>query len=112
MKYNPVAIAVFTCAVLSIASTTRAQRFGGFDEPSEPRWGVPTWEIDPRFKADVFTFCRIQYSSEYEVNGGFSGGGRRGRRGGRGGFGRNGGFSSVGPPDYNGNYGGGWGTDG
>ena len=27
------------------------------------RNGVPTWEVDPKFKHDVFTFARVRYSS-------------------------------------------------
>ncbi len=42
--------------------------------PSD-RAGVPDWKIDERFKDDVFTFVRIQYSS-------YRGMGRRGRGGG------------------------------
>ena len=37
------------------------------------RNGLPEWEVDPDFRADVFTFVRIQYDSR--------GGGRRGRGG-------------------------------
>jgi hypothetical protein len=29
------------------------------------RHGTPTWEVDPHFKSDVFTFCRIRYTSIY-----------------------------------------------
>jgi hypothetical protein len=29
------------------------------------RGGVPTWEIDPQFKSDVFTFARVEYSSRF-----------------------------------------------
>jgi len=39
------------------------------------RAGVPDWKIDERFKDDVFTFVRVQYSS-------YRGMGRRGRWGG------------------------------
>ncbi len=105
-------------AALALASVGLAQRFGGgyggYDEPVETRWGVPNWEVDPRVKHDVFTFARVQYSSDrsaYDDYGGY-GGGRRGRRGGRGGGRFNSGYSQVGPPDYFGNYGRGWGTDG
>jgi hypothetical protein len=40
----------------------------------------PTWEVDPEFKEDVFTFVRVRYSSGYGRSG------RRGRRGGGGGW--------------------------
>lgn len=29
------------------------------------RHGTPDWEVDPHFKSDVFTFCRIRYTSVY-----------------------------------------------
>src|SRR4051812_44336776 len=29
----------------------------------EERNGVPTWEVDPAFKSDVFTFVRVEYDS-------------------------------------------------
>jgi hypothetical protein len=45
---------------------------------NDPRF--PTWEVDPEFKEDVFTFVRVRYSS------GYSRSGRRGRRGGGGGW--------------------------
>ena len=41
--------------------------YGGYREreidPAVDRRGVPNWEVDPNFKADVFTFVRIRYSS-------------------------------------------------
>jgi hypothetical protein len=63
---------------------TLAQPFGPFQRQRrsrgtatipEDRAGIPNWNVDERFKSDVFTFVRIQYDS-------FGGGG--GRRGGRG----------------------------
>ena len=43
------------------------------------RAGVPTWEIDPAFKHDVFTFARVRYGSAGGRGGGWGwGGGRRG----------------------------------
>ena len=37
---------------------------GGFDASQPPdRNGLPTWEVDPAFKSDVFTFVRVQYDS-------------------------------------------------
>lgn len=36
----------------------------GFDPSAPPeRNGVPDWEVDPRFKHDVFTFVRLRYNS-------------------------------------------------
>lgn len=32
-------------------------------ETAEERNGVPTWEVDPAFKNDVFTFVRVEYDS-------------------------------------------------
>ena len=43
------------------------------------RNGVPTWEVDPKFKHDVFTFARVQYSS-WGGRGGWGWGGRGGAR--------------------------------
>jgi hypothetical protein len=51
--------------------------------------GIPTWEVDPEFKNDVFTFARVQYSSY----------GGRGGRGGRGGGRRGGGSWATDYPD-------------
>lgn len=31
--------------------------------PPVDRNGVPTWELDPQFKTDVFTFVRVKYNS-------------------------------------------------
>jgi Domain of unknown function (DUF4159) len=61
---------------------------GGLVIP-EDRAGVPDWKVDPRFKNDVFTFVRIQYTD---------GAGFRGR--GRGFYG-----------GYGGGWGGRWTTD-
>jgi hypothetical protein len=56
---------------------------GGFGrrqtEISDDRNGVPDWKVDPRFKSDVFTFVRVEYTSVP--------GRGRGRRGGWGGWG-------------------------
>jgi hypothetical protein len=46
----------------------------------EDRNGVPTWDLDPDFRHDVFTFVRIEYGSTRW------GGGRRGGRGRGGGW--------------------------
>jgi hypothetical protein len=45
----------------------------------DDRAGVPDWKVDQKFKDDVFTFVRVQYSSGY-------GGGGWGRRGWGGGW--------------------------
>jgi hypothetical protein len=44
----------------------------------EDRAGVQNWEVDPKFKHDIFTFVRVEYSS----GGGGRGWGRRGWGGG------------------------------
>ena len=60
-------------AVSLLAGLLVAQEYGrrrgrgrgaGFD-PSQPppRGGLPTWEVDPAFRSDVFTFVRVQYDS-------------------------------------------------
>jgi hypothetical protein len=53
---------------------------GQMQMQSDPRNGVPNWEISPQFKKDVFTFVRVQYTSDW-------GGGYR-QYGGGGGWGR------------------------
>src|SRR4051812_42936122 len=65
-------------AIVFVASVVVAQyrgwggRRGGY-RPLDPtdRRGVPTWEVDPEFKSDVFTFVRIQYESTGERGGGW-----------------------------------------
>jgi hypothetical protein len=37
--------------------------------PPKNRNGVPTWEVDPKFKHDVFTFVRVAYGSWREWGG-------------------------------------------
>ncbi len=71
---NRSSLAVITaCLVLLIASVAIAQ-FGGFQrfggrreligaDGRPDRRGVPDWKLDETFKDDVFTFCRIRYSS-------------------------------------------------
>ncbi len=47
---------------------------------SDPRRGVPDWEIDERFPEDVFTFVRVEYDSYWDRGYGYDDYGRRGRR--------------------------------
>jgi hypothetical protein len=73
--------------LLGIAGVATAQ-WGGWREGFVPdRLGVPTWNSEPEFERDVFTFVRIRYTSDYgggyDDFGGFRG--RRGRGGPRGG---------------------------
>jgi hypothetical protein len=46
----------------------RAAAQGFKPELPADRHGTPDWEVDPHFKSDVFTFCRIRYSSVYRGN--------------------------------------------
>jgi hypothetical protein len=46
----------------------RAAAQGYKPELPADRHGTPDWEVDPHFKSDVFTFCRIRYSSVYRSN--------------------------------------------
>jgi Domain of unknown function (DUF4159) len=51
----------------------------------DDRAGVPDWKVDEKFKNDVFTFVRVQYSDGYgRRGGGFGGYGGGGYRGGGG----------------------------
>jgi hypothetical protein len=61
-------------ALLLVASMVFAQR-GRSRDLSFDRGGTPTWENDPEFASDVFTFVRIRYSSM----GGYGWGGNRWR---------------------------------
>jgi hypothetical protein len=67
--------ATVACLVLLIAASSIAQ-FGNFQRYGRARGGaiigpdgrpqrrgIPDWKVDDRFKDDVFTFCRIRYSS-------------------------------------------------
>jgi hypothetical protein len=88
MKHKRLILAGLLLAITATAGAVLAQRGrsrGWEDSFTDPygRWGVPMWENDARFKDDVFTFVRVQYSSYGQYSGGF-GGGRR-NRGGRGG---------------------------
>jgi hypothetical protein len=86
MKPKQFLVLVAALALLATASAAPAQRFRGFDEPADERWGVPLWEIDEKFKSDVFTFVRVQYNSARDAYRQFDDGfGGRRRRGGRGG---------------------------
>src|SRR5688572_516097 len=50
-----------------------ADRRRGVQDLSIDRNGVPTWDVGPAFKTDVYTFVRVRYGSGY---------GGRGRGGG------------------------------
>ena len=70
------AVPLVILLVAGLALGQRGRRGGGPVQIPEDRAGVPDWRVDDRFKDDVFTFVRVEYSD----------GGRRGR-GGFGGFG-------------------------
>jgi hypothetical protein len=58
-------VSLLSGVVLAQRGRWRGYR-GGYDgEVMLPpdRNGVPNWELDPRFKNDVFTFVRVRYSS-------------------------------------------------
>jgi len=79
--------------LLVIASGVCLAQFGPFGgrrrSPAgglpDDRAGVPTWNVDDRFKNDVFTFVRVEYDSDGYGRGrrGGYGGGWGGGRGGR-----------------------------
>ena len=69
-------------------------RRGPLMEGSDDRRGVPDWKVDEKFKNDVFTFVRVEYSD------GYGGGGRRGGFGGGGYGGRGGGFGGKWAIDF------------
>jgi hypothetical protein len=84
MTRRRLSLAAVPLVLLLIAGFALAQQRGrrgggGFPQSSEDaRKGVPNWKLDERFKDDVFTFVRVEYTD---------GAGRGGRRGGFGGFG-------------------------
>src|SRR5688500_7218895 len=49
---------------------TQSYRGGGRYRPAAPPAGVEdlAWEVDPKFKRDVFTFVRIRYYSTWRRN--------------------------------------------
>ena len=64
------AVGVVALAALMGAGVALGQFFGGgrgrgrrFVPVTEDRKGVPDWPVDPRFKNDVFTFARVEYTS-------------------------------------------------
>jgi len=82
MSMRRLVMSGIAASVVVIAAVAFAQRdwYYDFDRDEIPadRAGVPSWDVDKRFKHDVFTFVRVQYDSV-------------GRRGGRG-WGRGGGW--------------------
>jgi hypothetical protein len=84
MKRRRAILLAIPILVVVASGLAAAQRYGrgwGGRIPGQipaDRAGVPDWEVDPRFKHDVFTFVRVEYDSRW-------GGGRR-RRGWGGGW--------------------------
>ncbi|WP_435011483.1 DUF4159 domain-containing protein [Tundrisphaera lichenicola] len=89
MTRRRLSLVLIPLVLMVVAGATLGQmRFrrgggGGQVEIPDDRAGVPNWEVDSRFKSDVFTFVRVEYDSM---------GGGRGRRGGFGGYGGYGGW--------------------
>jgi hypothetical protein len=89
------AIPVLLAIASGVAMAQYGRRGGMMPQTSQdPRRGVPNWNLDERFKHDVFTFVRIEYDSGGGGMRGMTGQqwggmgrGRGGRRGG-GGWGR------------------------
>lgn len=67
-------LAILAASGWTLAQPWMPQRSGGAPALPDDRAGVPDWKVDERFKHDVFTFVRVQYSD----GGGFYGGRRRG----------------------------------
>ncbi len=59
---------------LALTALVAAAQFRGNRGGPVSRGDIPTWEVNPRFKQDVFTFVRVEFNT----------GGRGGRFGGRG----------------------------
>lgn len=75
MRYLNATIAA-SCLVIAGTGWAQDWWYEGDELPAD-RAGVPNWQVDPKFKHDVFTFVRVQYDSY-----GGRGRGRRGRGGG------------------------------
>ena len=74
LKLTSLLVVSLLVASISIAQFRRSR--DSYRTAREAEQGsvlTPEWKNDPRFKKDVFTFVRIQYSSDYS--------GRYGRRG-------------------------------
>jgi hypothetical protein len=76
MTRRRLALFALPCLLVIASGVSLGQRFGRRPNPGmlpDDRAGVPDWKVDERFKNDVFTFVRVEYSS-----GGYGGRGRRG----------------------------------
>ena len=55
-------MAAFALTLFATAALAQRRWYRG-DDISVDRRGVPTWEVDPRFQSDLFTFARVRYDS-------------------------------------------------
>lgn len=62
---------LITCLSLLCTSLVLAQRGRRVLDVRQDRRGVPTWDIDERYRGDLFTFVRIRYDS-YGRGGGWA----------------------------------------
>jgi hypothetical protein len=62
------------CILLVLTSLAIAQRYRyGRSWEDVGRGDVPMWEVEPRFREDIFTFVRIKYDSHgYRRGGGWA----------------------------------------
>jgi Domain of unknown function (DUF4159) len=57
-------LVILAVGVVALATGLALAQRGGRQRPiSEDRRGVANWEVDPKFKHDVFTFVRIEYDT-------------------------------------------------
>lgn len=63
MKFKWASILLIATLLVCDASFAQWSRRGGDDELPLDRSDYPTWENDPAFPSDIFTFVRIQYDS-------------------------------------------------
>ena len=67
MKPRPSILFAIPVLIAALTGISMGQfggrRSGGMPTISQDRKGIPSWSNDERFKHDVFTFVRVQYSS-------------------------------------------------
>ncbi len=79
MKLSRKMILMIATGLVLAAGGALAQYGWWDDQPYDDRRGVPDWDNSADFKADVFTFVRIQYDEGYGGRGGRGWRGRGGR---------------------------------
>lgn len=70
--YIAAAVIVGVLAIGWLAFADETWRFRGETVTSGRQWdqnSTPTWENDPQFTNDVFTFARLQYTAQYQLYG-------------------------------------------